>query len=404
MAEYAYVALNRDGKQKKGTLIADDEAQALKKIKKEGLTPMELREAGMLNKEINLSIGKKITPRDLSIFCRQFVSMINAGVTIVDALGMLGEQTENKTMAQAIHNTQIQIGKGRTMADSMAQQEGVFPDMMISMVRAGEASGKIDIAFERMSNFFENQARIKGMIKKAAIYPIIVCIVALAVVVVMLTVIIPSYSDMFASMGMELPAITKAMVTLSDFVIANWPIMLIVIVSVIVGLNVFKRTEQGQEVFGQIAIKAPIFGDMNVKTASSLFAQTLSTLIYSGLTMNEALGITADTMSNIHYKRALLEAQKQVERGVQLSEPMKECGLFPPMVVHMIGIGEETGDLEGMLSKLSEYYDEEVQLATQSIMAAVEPMIIMMLAGIVVLLIATIMSPMIQMYAGMDNL
>ena len=153
-----------------------------------------------------------------------------------------------------------------------------------------------------------------------------------------------------------------------------------------------------------IAMKAPIFGDMNVKTASSLFAQTLSTLIYSGLTMNEALGITADTMTNVHFKRAILEAQKQVERGVQLSEPMKECGLFPPMVVHMIGIGEETGDLEGMLTKLSEYYDEEVQLATQSIMSAVEPMIILMLAGIVVLLIATIMSPMIQMYAGMDDL
>ena len=242
------------------------------------------------------------------------------------------------------------------------------------------------------------------MIKKAAIYPIIVCIVALAVVIVMLTVIIPSYSDMFASMGMELPAITKAMVSLSDFVLANWPIMLIVIVSVVVGLGVFKRTEKGQDVFGMLAMKAPIFGDMNVKTASSLFAQTLSTLIYSGLTMNEALGITADTMTNVHFKRAILEAQRQVERGVQLSEPMKECGLFPPMVVHMIGIGEETGDLEGMLTKLSEYYDEEVQLATQSIMSAVEPMIILMLAGIVVLLIATIMSPMIQMYAGMDDL
>ena len=404
MAEFAYVAINKDGKQKKGSIIADDEADALKKIKKNGMTPLELHEAGLLNKEINLDFGTKIKPRDLSVFCRQFVSMISAGVTIVDALGMLTLQTENKTMKQAIRNVQKEIGKGRTMADAMEMQQGVFPDIMISMVRAGEVSGKIDTAFNRMSEHFEKQAKLQGLIKKAAVYPCIVGIVALGVVAVMLLVIIPSYSDMFASMGTTLPAITQLMLDASHFMQKFWWLIVAVVVLCVIAFKMYSHTDNGKHVLGALARKVPILGDLNIKTASSSFARTLSTLLYSGLSMNEALAIVSDTIANQLYKDALKEAQKQVERGVPLSKPIEECELFPPMVNHMISIGEETGDLEGMLTRMADYYDEEVEMATQSVMAAIEPMVIMFLACIVCVLIAAIMAPMLQMYGDMDNL
>ncbi|MGN0485217.1 MAG: type II secretion system F family protein [Lachnospiraceae bacterium] len=404
MAEYTYVALNKEGKQKKGNITANDEADALKKIKKSGLTPLELREAGFLNKEINLDFGKKITPRDLSVFCRQFVSMVSAGVTIVDALSMLATQTENKTMQQAIKNVQREIGKGRTMADAMAQQQQVFPDIMISMVRAGEASGKLDTAFLRMSEHFEKKAKLQAMIKKAAIYPIIVAIVALAVVIVMLTVVIPSYSDMFESMGTDLPAITKAVQSASVFVQHYWWLLAAIVVLCVVTFKLYSQTDNGKHVLGSIARKLPVFGDLTIKTAASDFARTLSTLLYSGLSMNEALEIVSDTISNQLYKDALKQAQKEVERGVPLSKPIEECQLFPPMVNHMIGVGEETGDLEGMLNRMADYYDEEVEMATQSVMAAMEPMVILLLAGIVGVLIASIMAPMLQLYTDLDSL
>lgn len=405
MADFNYVVVdNRTGRQKKGTLAAKDEAEVRAKLKSDGMVVMNVSKASALTKDININIGGGVKPRDLSVFCRQFLSMINAGVTILDTLEMLSDQTENKTMAKAIKGAHGEIQKGETLSDALAKYPKVFPSIMISMVAAGEASGKIDIAFDRMSEHFEKSARMKALVKKAAMYPILVSIVALAVVVVMLVKVIPSYQDMFEQMGTELPAITQMVVAMSHFIMQKWYIIIAVVVAVVVGLKVFGATVTGKKTFGTIARKAPVFGPMNTKSAAANFARTLSTLVYSGLPMIEALAITANTISNYVYKLALQGAKEEVAKGVPLSEPIAASGLFPPMVSHMISIGEETGDLEGMLSKLADYYDEEVEMATQTMMAALEPMIILVLAGVVGVLVAAIMSPMLAMYGAMDSL
>lgn len=404
MAEFIYRAIGQDGKEKKGNIKADSLEEAHELIRRDRLTPVEVKKAGILDKDINIGIGGGIKPRDLSVFCRQIVSMLQAGVTIMDSLGMLEEQTENKKLAAAIGGAKAEIGKGETLGSALAKFPDVFPDVMVEMVNAGEASGKLDVAFTRMSTYFEKAAKMRGIIKKAAMYPIMVVIVAIAVVIIMLVKVIPSYESMFADMGTELPKITQMVVAMSDFLIARWYILLVVIVVVVVGIKMYAASESGQVFFARLSRSMPIFGVLTIKNAASGFARMMSTLIYSGLGMTDALTITAGTMTNYLYKKKVMEVKDEVMKGVNLSEPLLSDDMFPPMVGHMAKIGEETGQLEEMLNRLADYYDEEVEMATQTVVAAIEPIIILVLAGVVGVLIAAIMSPMLAMYQNMDSL
>lgn len=405
MTDFLYVAVdNSTGKEKKGTIQAENENEARAKLKAEGYYVMKLNKATGLNKQINISIGASASPRDLSVFSRQFVSMINAGVTILDTLDMLGDQTENKEMGNAIKGVHAEIQKGETLSDALMKYPKIFPSIMVSMVAAGEASGKMDVAFERMATHFEKSAKMKALIKKASVYPIMVAVVAFAVVIVMLVKVIPSYESMFADLGTELPMITKMVVAASDFIMGYWYIIFFVVTLAVVGIMGFNKTEPGKKLKGTISMKMPVLGKLNIKSASANYARTLSTLVYSGLPMIEALGITAGTMTNYWYEKALEKARDEVAKGVPLSEPITSSGLFPPMVSHMTKIGEETGDLEGMLTRLADYYDEEVEMATQTVVAALEPMIILVLAAVVGTLVAAIMAPMLSMYGAMESL
>jgi type IV pilus assembly protein PilC len=307
-------------------------------------------------------------------------------------------------MAKAIRGVHAEIRKGESFSEAIKKYPNVFPDIMCSMVAAGEASGKIDVAFERMATHFEKSARLKGIIKKAMMYPVMLIIIALAVVVVMLVKVIPGYQSMFDELGSDLPAITKAVVAASHFIMQKWYMILIVVAAIVFGISTFKKTIPGQIFFGNMSRKLPIFGNLVIKQAASNYARTLSTLIYSGLSMIESLSITANTMSNYIYKQAIAKAREDVAKGVPLSEPILQSGLFPPMVGHMTKVGEETGDLEGMLTRLADYYDEEVEMATQTVLAAMEPMIILVMAAIVCVLIAAIMAPMLSLYENMSNM
>lgn len=404
MPDFNYRAIDKYGKEKKGNITADTEDAVYAKLRADSMTPLEVKKANIFTRDVSISIGGSVKPRDLSVFCRQFISMINAGVTIIDALGMLEEQTENKKMAKAISGAKTEIGKGETLSNALAKFPDVFPDIMVKMVAAGEASGKLEVAFDRMSTHFEKSAKLKAIMKKSAMYPIMLALVALGVIVLMLTFVIPKYTEMFESIDTELPALTKMMVAASNFVIHKWPIILIIVIAIVAGVKAFKKTERGQVLFATIARKMPIFGNLTIKSAASNFSRTLSTLIYSGLPLIEALGITAGTMSNYLYKKKLEQAKEEVVRGVPLSEPLLEDDMFPSMVGHMTKIGEETGEMEDMLTKLADYYDEEVEMATQTVLAALEPMIILVLAGVVCLLIGSVMAPMLAMYNNLDNL
>lgn len=404
MTDYTYLAIDGRGKEKKGTIQAESKKEAALMIKKKELTLIQLDEATILTKDIELSFGGKVKTRDLSVFCRQFISMINAGVTIIAALDMLSVATENKTMAKTIVKVRANIQKGETLSESLAKFPKIFPSIMVSMVAAGEASGKLEIAFTRMAEHFEKKAKLDAMLKKASVYPIIVMVVAIIVVIVMLVQVIPTYKSMFDQMGADLPIQTVIAVQLSEFIIDKWYMIIAGITAFVVFIVLYKKSESGQILFSRIARKLPVFGNINIKNASSNFARTLSTLIYSGLPMVEALEITANTMDNYLYKECLKATKEEVIKGVPMSEPIQESRLFPPMVGYMTKIGEETGDIEGMLNKLADYYDEEVEMATQTMMAALEPLIMMILAGIVILLISVVMGPMISMYGALDNI
>lgn len=280
----------------------------------------------------------------------------------------------------------------------------VFDNLFITMVEAGEASGSLEVSFSRMADQFEKEAKLKGLVKKASIYPIVICVVAAAVVVLMLTFVVPTFEDMLNDLGVELPAITKFVLAASAFLQVYWWLVVIIIVALVFWFRYFRKTDAGQLTLGRIELKLPVFKNLVIKSASARMARTLSTLLAAGIPMIQALAITSGTMTNVFFRRAIEQSREDVAIGEGLSASLKRSGVFPPLVHHMIGIGEETGDIDGMLTTLADYYDEEVELATQQVMALLEPMIIIVLAVIVGTIVFAVIAPMGAMYAGLDNL
>ena len=396
MSNYVYKVITKDGKEKRGTIESTTKEKAMFALKQEGNTIISVEEGSVLNKELKFG-GKKVKSRDVSVFCRQFYSLLSAGVPIVTALEMLGEQTESKTMAEAIRNMHASVQKGENLANSM-RKEGVFPSVLISMISAGEASGNMEGSLLRMAEHFEKDTKLKGMVKKAMIYPILLLAVAIGVLILMVVAVIPSFSDMFADMGSELPALTQGLLDLSKFITGYWYILLIVIAGLVVAFKFYSNSDGGKRTLATISMKLPGLGNLNTKSESARFARTLSTMLSSGMTMVEAMNITSSTMENILFREALEEATIQIQRGVNLKDTLKKCDLFPPLILHMVGIGEETGNLEEMLNNCANYYEEETELATQALMSMMEPMIIIVLAVIVCVILGAIYGPMVTMY------
>lgn len=404
MATFAYEAIDKKGNAVKGTIEAENIDLARAEVKNQGVTLLDLKEQGALNKEINIDIGGKPKPRDLSVFCRQFVSMLRAGVTILDALKMLGDATENKKLKEAINGVRVATEKGDTLSSAVAEYPKVFPELMVNMIAAGEASGSLDVAMDRMATQFERSAKTGAMVKKAMIYPIVVCIVAIVVVIVMLVVVIPSYMEMFKDLGTDLPGITKAVMAASNFIMGRWYILVPVVIAIVVAIMSFKQTDTGKHFFGKLAIKIPAISNLVIKSASAQMARTMSTLLAAGIPLVEAVEIVSQIMTNVYFREALEDAKSEVMVGQPLSRPLETCGLFPPMVYYMTRIGEETGNNEEMLDKLADYYEDEVEMAVAGLMSAMEPAIIVVLAGVVGVILGACMAPMLTMYESLNSL
>jgi type IV pilus assembly protein PilC len=276
--------------------------------------------------------------------------------------------------------------------------------MFITLVDAGEASGSLDVSFSRMAVQFEKDAKLRGTIKRASIYPIVVLCVTIGVIALLLAFVIPQFTSMFGDMGIQLPKITLFVIGASNFVRYKWYILLIIILGIVYGIKYGKQTPGGAHFFGKIDLKAPIFGNLHVKTACARMSRTLSTLLASGIPMMDALEIVAETMDNIYFREAMVKAREDVSMGQPLSETLERSKQFPPLVYHMLHIGEETGDIDGMLNRLADYYEEEVEVATGQVMAAIEPMIIILLALIVGTVIFAVITPMMSMYSALDSL
>lgn len=398
MAEFQYRVITPEGKEKKGTMEGKSIEQVTGVLKAQKNVILSVSEASLMSRDINFSLGGRVSARDYSIFCRQFVSIISAGVSIINALEMMRDQTENRTLKKALGEVYEDVSKGESMAGAMKKHSKVFPSMLCNMVEAGEASGSMEVAFERMAVQFEKENKLKQSVKKAMIYPIVLLVVMVGVLFLMMIWVIPNFMGMFAELDTELPPITQAVVNMSDFVIAKWWLILLVVAAAIALFKAYAASPSGKFVLGGIALKIPVFGKLQTKSECARLGRTLCTLLGAGVPMMDAIEITGRSMENVHYKKAMMDAKDQVMRGMALSRPLKTCGLFPPMVVHMVSIGEETGNIETMLENVANYYEDDVQVATEQVMALMEPMIIVVMAIVVGVLIMAIMQPMLILY------
>ena len=281
MPTYQYVAVDQKGAKRKGKIEAPDTSRAERTLKLEGLIPIQVKET-MFADNVSLG-GKSVKPRTMAVFCRQMVSLLNAGVSIVDAFGMLADQCDNKIMQAALRDVMSNVAKGENLARSLKEHPNVFSPMMVNMVDAGEASGSLENSFDRLAIQFEKDARLKATIKKALVYPIMVLIVAVAVVIVMLNVVIPNFSEMFKDLDTELPGLTKAVVAMSDWMRDNWIILIAVVVIIVIAWRVFASSPTGQVVIGRATMKAPLIGPVITKSAAARFARTMSTLLSAGI-------------------------------------------------------------------------------------------------------------------------
>lgn len=401
METFSYTAVGADGKEKKGSIVAETREDAARSLKDQGLLPMSIGKQSALDKDINFSFGKKkgVKVRDLSVFCRQFSSIIKAGVNVINALNMMSEQTENKKLKAAIKNVQSNVEKGETLSSAMRSEGDIFPSLLVSMVAAGEASGSLETAIERMAIQFEKDAKISGMVKKAMIYPIILIVVMIGVVIAMMMFVIPNFMDMFEGLDAEMPFMTVMVINMSNFILDKWWLLILIVVGIVFAYKSYYKTDAGRHVIDRIKIKIPVFGVLTVKTACARFSRIMSTLLSAGMPMISAIEIAAGTMDNVLFRDALQKVRSGVTLGMGFSQQIGVTRLFPAMLVHMVGIGEETGNIEDMLTNVANYYDEEVELATQSVTALMEPMIIIVMAVVVGALVLAIYQPMITLYS-----
>lgn len=406
LPSYSYTIQTDMGETKKGSIEAESRLIAMEELKADGSTIVEINEnilgggsadsAGML--------AKKPKVKDLAVFCRQFVSIERAGVPVVSCLGMLAEQTNNEMLRGAIHDCKGLIGQGDTLSQAMSQYPKVFPTLLVTLVEAGEASGNMSTSFERMADQLEKDAKIQAQLKKAGVYPAVVTVVMICVVIVMLVFVVPTFEEMFADMGTELPWITVQVVNASAYLQDKWYMVMAYLGVGMFLMMKFLKSPSGESFTSYATIKLPVVRNLTTKTACARMSRTLSTLLASGLPILDAVEITANTMTNLLFKSAVEGVAEEVAVGNKMSDAIRDTGIFPPLVYHMVGIGEETGGTEEMLDTLADYYEEEVEAAVEQMMALLEPLIIIVLAVVVGGIIGSVMAPMATMYESLSNL
>lgn len=404
MAKYKYLITDKYGKEKRGTLESSSEEAAIARLKGDGSVVLEIKESKSLeDASWNITIGNPVKKKDITIFCKQFYSILTAGVTVIDGLRMVQEQTENKALKKALYNVQVNVEKGDSLANAMQAEGKIFPELLIHMVAAGEATGNLEIAFDRICKQFDKDMKLASMVRSAMIYPIVVLIVAIGVVIILMTTVIPNFQSAFDSMGEELPMMTQMVINASDFMVDNIVLVVGGVAALIIFIMVGKSTETGKKFTSMVALKIPMFRSFSVKNAAAKFSLTMSTLIMSGVPIVDALDIVADVVENRVIRKAIKGCREEVMQGIPMSEPLEVSGVFPPMVTHMIKIGEETGTTEQMLDKVAEYYEDEVEEATRNLTTAMEPMIIVLLAVVVGVVVGSIVMPMLTIYESAGN-
>lgn len=394
--QYKYKAVTENGQVIEGFYDAQNEQEVVTMLKSSNYMPMFIEETRDSGASKTLSF-EKVKKKDLAVFCRQFYTMLDAGVTIVKCLDILEKQTENKLLKKAIENVYDNVQKGMTLSESMKNNGRVFPTILINMVEAGEVSGSLDIIMDRMAVHYEKEFKIENKIKGAMVYPIVLAIVSIAVVVFLMVAVMPTFIGMFEGSGVELPGPTRALLAMSDSLRNYWYIHLLLVYGIVFGIKLYTRTETGGLLFDVIKIRIPIFKDANIKVATSRFTRTLSTLLSSGIPLLQALDIVARVISNKYLGIKLENAKEEVRKGIPLSRTIKDIGVFPPMVDSMIKVGEESGAIDEILNKSADFYDEEVEISLQKMTELMQPLMVVAMALIVGFIVIAIALPMFDM-------
>ena len=403
MPGFNYTAINRNGKRVRSSLDASSIETAKSSLRGAGYTILDIKEQTTLNRDIEIPFLGNPKAKDMAVFCRQFVSILRAGVSVASVLAMLGQQTGNKKLRAAIREMQADVEKGESLASSMRRHPKIFPAILVNMVSAGEASGNLEESFRQMELYFDRSKRTKSKVTSAMIYPCVLIVVMIVVLIVMMTKIIPNFLKTFEDMDAELPKITLGVMAVCEWFKSWWWVPLLVLVALIVGGVLFHRTDKGRHFFGWLARKTPVVGNLTVKTACATFCRTMEVLIGSGLTLTDSMDLAASNMGNIYYLEAIRDARALVAEGTPLRESLVRTGIFPPMVSNLVGVGEETGDLQSMMGKVADYYDEEVDEATKKLLNLMEPAIIIVMAVFVVIIVLAIYLPMINMTKAFDK-
>jgi len=402
MPEFVYEGKSRAGKTVKGVYTAENREEVFVFLRAKGIIASKVKKKGMT---LSFKFGTGVSIDDVTNFARQFSAMISAGLPLVQCLNILTEQTENENFRKVLLSVTSSVETGNSLADSLGKHADIFPELFINMIAAGEVGGILDTILLRLATFLEKAAALKRKIKGAMMYPVVISVVAVLATAALLIFVIPVFSRMFADFNAELPGPTQVVVNMSNFLKTPSkiiPLLAALIISVI-AFTKYRKTPKGRFKTDQMLLKIPILGDLAKKSAVAQFTRTLGTLLTSGVSILEALEITAKTSSNMVVRSALMSMISAISEGKTITEPMKETGVFPPMVIQMVAVGEESGGLDQMLSKIADFYDEEVNAAVETLTSVMEPIIIVILAVVMGGALIAMYLPMFDMIGAVSG-
>jgi type IV pilus assembly protein PilC len=393
MPTFAYTFRDAAGTVRSGTSEAESAETLRRRLQEQGFTVTEVRQVRAHRPGGGWG---RVKLSDLAIFCRQFSTMQDAGVSIVRSLDVLAQQTQSPKLRRIIMDIQAEVEAGQTLSKAMSKYPNVFSNLFIGLIRAGEVGGVLEESLQRLAAFLEADVALRRKVRAAMTYPTIVVIAALAIVIGLVTFILPRFFDVFRDLNIkEFPVMTQMLMDFSNFLTSRWYVMIAIVALVVIAFRMFVRTRIGRRLYDRLKLKLPVFGPLNHKIALARFSRTLSTLLSSGVPILQALETVAGTVANEIIAEAVMEARARIREGDRIGPPLEKSGMFPPMVVHMISIGEESGALDQMLSKVADFYESEVESTLQSLTSAIEPVLIVLLGGMVGFIVISLLLPLI---------
>lgn len=397
MARFKYSGRDRT-KKRSGTITAGSKREALERLREEGIRTTEIIEVPetLLTKEI--SLGNPVKLQHLVIYLRQFATLLKAGVSVVESTKILSNQTDSKALRKVLLDIEAELREGNQLSQASAKHSKIFSAMYINMIKAGEAGGNMDEALERLADHYEKQHNTRQKVIAAMSYPAVIAVIAIGVVIFLLVSVVPTFVDMFADFGGELPAITKFVLGASEFMQKSWWLILLFILGAFILLTAMKRNKKTKYYLDYALLRMPIFGKLMQKAVLARMTRTLSSLFTSSVPILQALSIVENVVENEVISRVVRQSREALEVGQSMTGPMRQHWAFPPLVTQMISIGEETGSLDGMLGKVAEFYEKEVETSTDQLKSLIEPLMIVVLAGLVGTIVTSIMIPMFDIF------